>query len=206
VNNGLPTQSYPSAFADCDDALFVHFPSEGMFASTDHGQHWTVANNGMPEDQQVLGHASIGTTTLLATTNGVFTSSDQGQLWIPINEGLLNLHTSSIVAWNDTLYVGTFSNGIWKRGVAESTVAVPDQALSVENAPFFPNPASHRIHDTGDLDGKEFWITDMTGRRLLSGLWHSAEGVDVSGLSTGSYLIMIRSARSVRVAKLLIQR
>jgi PKD repeat protein len=57
-----------------------------------------------------------------------------------------------------------------------------------------PNPAINTINlNTGiSLQGKEFFITDITGRRLIGGMMEG-NSIDISTLNAGIYILQIKN-------------
>jgi photosystem II stability/assembly factor-like uncharacterized protein len=93
--------------------LFAGTYNNGVFRSSDNGQHWTAANNGIKRKAaRALAANSAG---IFAGTDydGVFFSTDNGNTWIPRNTGLGDLHINSLFAANNgDIYAGT-SDGVY---------------------------------------------------------------------------------------------
>lgn len=89
----------------------------GILRSTDNGDTWVSANNGLPQlNRQIhsLSFNSVGH-IFAASDSGVFRSTDNGENWIPMNNGLSTLMTRTVlVNSNDTIFVGTNSEGVFR--------------------------------------------------------------------------------------------
>jgi photosystem II stability/assembly factor-like uncharacterized protein len=93
--------------------------AEGIFKSTDGGDTWKSANNGLTETAiSSLVIDPQNTTTIYASTStgGVFVSTNGGTSWSSMNEGLGGalVQTLAIDSKNPaTLYAGTQNSGVW---------------------------------------------------------------------------------------------
>ena len=168
-NNGLPTGSQVSAFASCDTALFAYLSVFGMYVSFDNGNQWNYAGNGLVANNSIRDFVSSGSKLFVTSDNGVFATSDYGLNWVGINNGLKNLDASSIEIFNDTLYVGSYGNGIWKRSIDDIQLNVEAYQESDHSLKIYPNPASDYIHVATNSNEAKFKLTDMIGREVLSG-------------------------------------
>jgi hypothetical protein len=64
----------------------------------------------------------------------------------------------------------------------------------------YPNPARSLIYLTGLTSLEQYYISDISGRILLSGAFNSA-GVDISDLDYGCYFIILYAAKGERITK-----
>ncbi len=55
----------------------------------------------------------------------------------------------------------------------------------------YPNHATKELHVDGRAQGSAYAVSDVTGKRLLSGMLSGSGSIDVSPLSAGLYLIQI---------------
>jgi hypothetical protein len=205
-NNGLPTDKEVLALANCDSAIFAYIRVNGMYVSFDNGNNWTNANNGLITNYTIRDFASIGSNLFVTSDSGVFVTNDFGQNWIAINNGLKNLNASSIKILNDTLYVGTFGNGIWKQSITDVHVSVQDYKEHDKTLKIYPNPASDYIHIASNSNKTRFKIIDMVGKEVLSGSLNSSNEINISGIKCGAYIVFIQFDKKVQMTKLLINR
>lgn len=92
--------------------LYAGTAGNGVFKSTDGGQHWQPANTGLTNTAvTALAIDPVNPTTLYASTdNGVFKSTDGAISWQAINTGLTNTSVAALAIdpVNPTiLYAGT---------------------------------------------------------------------------------------------------
>lgn len=200
-NNGLPIGE-PLALANCDSALFAYV--HGMYVSFDNGNNWAYANNGLITNYSICDFASRGTDLFVTTDFGVFATNNFGQHWFAINDGLKNLNVGSIKFLNDTLYVGTNGNGIWKLSMADIHLNVQEHQQSGNSIVIYPNPASDYIHVPANSGKANFKIIDMLGKEVISGMLNSDKEIDISGIQSGAYIVCIRFDNNIQTAKLLI--
>lgn len=205
-NNGLPTDTEPLSLASCDSALFTYTRVHGMYVSFDNGNNWTYANNGLVTNNSSLDYANSGSNLFVTTDYGVFATNDFGQNWVAINNGLKNLNASSIKILNDTLYVGTYGNGIWKQSITDIILNIQDYQQSDKLLNIYPNPSSDYIHVTTNSNKARFKITDMVGKEVLSGSLNSSNEINISGIKCGAYILFIQFDKKVQMTKLLINR
>jgi hypothetical protein len=204
-NNGLPIGE-PLALANCDSALFTYISVHGMYVSFDNGNNWTYANNGLVTNYSIRDFANSGSNLFVTSDYGVFATNDFGQNWVAINNGLKNLNTSSIKILNDTLYVGTYGNGIWKHSIADFHLNVQEYQQFDKSLKIYPNPASDYIHVATNSNNARFKITDMIGKEVMSGSLNSSNEINISGIKCGAYIVFIQFDKKVQTTKLLINR
>lgn len=205
-NNGLPTDREPLDFASCDSALFAYISVHGMYVSFDNGNNWTYANNGLVTNYSIRDFANSGSNLFVTSDYGVFATNDFGQNWVAINNGLKNLNTSSIKILNDTLYVGTYGNGIWKQSITDINLNVQDFQQSGKSIKVYPNPAYDYIHVATNSNKARFKIIDMVGKEVLSGSLNSSNEINISEIKCGAYIVFIQFDKKVLTTKLLINR
>ncbi|NOT35778.1 MAG: T9SS type A sorting domain-containing protein [Saprospiraceae bacterium] len=205
-NNGLPQDREPTALASSEAAFFAHISVHGMYVSFDNGNSWAYANNGLVTNYSIRDFASKGSIVFVTTDCGVFVTNDFGQNWFAINHGLINKNASSIKIFNDTLYVGTIGNGIWKRGISDIHVNVHEHQQSDKSLLVYPNPASEYIYVASAFTNARYKIVDMIGKEVQSGSLSSGIKINISGIQSGAYLVFIQFGKKFQTKKLLISR
>jgi hypothetical protein len=95
------------------DSVLIASSYRGLFRSTDHGNNWTYALNGLP-DSSVFKIAELNSNLLITTDSGFYRSTDLGQTWTDVSIG----HTYNDRGWNiftdgQYIYVCTYRNGIF---------------------------------------------------------------------------------------------
>ena len=66
----------------------------------------------------------------------------------------------------------------------------------------YPDPASDRIQLHGLTGGCTYAVLDEQGRVLLSGAIDAEQGIDVSALATGSYVLSLQSMNGSTLQRL----
>ncbi len=61
----------------------------------------------------------------------------------------------------------------------------------VKASGIYPNPAVKELRVSGRVEGGGYQISDVTGKRLMSGVLSNSGSIDVSTLSAGLYLIQV---------------
>ncbi|MEO0216899.1 MAG: hypothetical protein ABIL14_07785, partial [candidate division WOR-3 bacterium] len=91
-----------------------------IYKSTDGGNTWSVADNGLPQsDVIVLAVDPENPSIIFAGTynDGLFKSTNGAQSWSPMNNGLTNMRISAIAIDpnnSQIIYVGTSGGGVFK--------------------------------------------------------------------------------------------
>jgi photosystem II stability/assembly factor-like uncharacterized protein len=118
VNNGLPLvptdprrNSVVSSFVSIGNTIIVG-TLEGVYVSTDLGDHWTVSDSGIPHIY--VTSLTIKSGILFAGTEsaGIFRSADSAKSWELSGNGISYTGISAFLSDNDTLWVGTLQNGV----------------------------------------------------------------------------------------------
>lgn len=207
-NNGLPTDREPIDIAYCDSAIFTYVLAHGMYVSFDNGNNWTFASNGLNTgDFGIRDFANYGQHLFVSTENGVFVTSNYGQNWVECNDGLKNLNASAIKILNDTLYLGTYGNGIWKRAIEDISLFVSEYQNNSFNLKIYPNPANEYLKLESPYYGNFIiQIFDVMGRKIFSKSVETNETIDISNIPNGTYLITLKTKKNIKTKKLIINR
>lgn len=107
----------------------------GLFKSTDCGEHWRAMNAGLPNKSGVykLKIDSKSSNTLYAiTTTGLFKSKDGGEHWRKIETGLGGKYISSLtISASGELYMAIYPDGIFKSiDSGETWQALPSNPIA----------------------------------------------------------------------------
>ncbi len=209
-NNGLPQDREPLSLAFCDSALFAHILVHGMYVSFDNGNSWSYANNGLTPNPDIgfRDFVKYNTNLFIATENGVFITSNFGQNWYPLNSGLKNLNTTTIKIFNDTLYVGTYGNGVWKQAIANVALGVQDQQHSYELIKIFPNPFSSQTTLSTETPFKYATLSvdncfGQTVKRITN-ITGNTISISRDNLPTGLYFISLTDSNKTYATKIII--
>lgn len=209
-NTGLPTDLPPGSIVYCEGALFTYVEPRGMYVSLNNGYTWSLANNGSPEiSYSIRGFTYKNSNLFIATEEGVFMTSDYGQHWISINDGLKNIDTRSILLANDTLFVGTNGNGIWKQALSTIIVKSKDIEGSFDHFTIFPNPFSTQttLQTTKFLNNGTLKVYNSMGQEVaqLNNIVGQSISFNRGHLVSGLYVIRItENNKLIGVKKLII--
>lgn len=94
-----------------DNQYIYTCTSQGVFRSSDNGESWIPKNTGL---NNLLSHGIINTGSLLVHVGpgGVSISNNQGENWVPA--GLTGTDVRCVTHIQDTLFVGTNGQGLYK--------------------------------------------------------------------------------------------
>ena len=206
ANNGLPTDREVNALAHSSDALYAYVYVHGMYVSKNNGQSWTKATNGLDTDRGIRSFAYQDKNIFVSTEKGVYYTDDYGQKWNLLNDGLINVNTSSIVILEDTLYVGTYGNGIWKYDIKTIPLS-SSEPTTIDHLAIYPNPALNDIKiGLPTYQNSEIHIFDLMGRKIFSQRILKSETVDISRIPNGTYIISLKLNDKIKSDKLIISR
>ncbi len=115
----LPVDGEVNTLAISDSVIFAGTDGEGIFASTDNGEHWNSMNEGL---QNKFIHTIFinGTALFAGTEAGASRSTNNGVSWSTINSGLSDNGVWSFAARHSTPNDSTIFAGTWS-GVYKST-------------------------------------------------------------------------------------
>ena len=126
-NNGLPPK-FDAAFrlVKSGDDTYVGTDAAGVFKSTDYGDSWFSANNGIYAANTVgISFDNEGSIYAACWSNGVYKSTDKGQTWELKNEGFTTSYVYSIISDdNGILLAGTDHGAFRSTNKGESWVQI----------------------------------------------------------------------------------
>lgn len=103
---GLDEVNFTS-FVSLGTTLFTGNVGSGVHFTTNNGQSWTEANNGLT-DKSVQALVVSGNRLLAGTrSGGIFISGDNGQHWVQSNTGLTDLDVDALIVSGTTILAGT---------------------------------------------------------------------------------------------------
>jgi photosystem II stability/assembly factor-like uncharacterized protein len=102
---------------------------EGIYFSTDNGEHWDSAGY----STTACAFASTGTDIFAATgKNGILHSTDFGKTWTPTGPGIANRHVASLAAYGASIFAGTDSGWVYLSSDTGTTWATIGTGLSAD--------------------------------------------------------------------------
>ena len=115
ANTGL-TESWSRSLMHFNGVLYAG-EWEGLFYTTDMGEHWTEMRNGLPFGLPITDVENDGINIYVTTDQyGVYRSTNNGASWTEINSGITGIYTKSVealTAKENSIYIGTW-NGVFK--------------------------------------------------------------------------------------------
>jgi len=133
----LPDSNILSLSVTKDDGLLVGTVSQGVFFSSDSGDHWIKISQSIPDmNIQAIAVDSSGNYIIGTSQKNVFRSTDQGAHWTNISGGALTGFLRSIVVNKaGVIFIGAYNQGIIKttnNGAKWDHLAsgLPDSAIS----------------------------------------------------------------------------
>lgn len=209
-STGLPNAVY-SMFVARNGNLLVQSGDPGhvgeLFSSIDHGEHWEpLKPNGMGPNYfvtKIIEDTSGQYVALVQADNfmsGVYISSDGGKNWERIIDGLPDIEfgatPNNLIVTPDDKIICATSKGLYTWGesiVTESESSLPDYKV-------YPNPASDFIIIEGGETSPskiEFYTQSGTKIKTIQTMESSLPfQVDLTDLSSGTYLITITTSKA----------
>lgn len=195
-DNGLPTDREIIGLAYCQGAIFAYVYVYGMYVSLDNGNTWNLSTNGLDLEygNGITSFAPSGENLFITTVNGIYYTNNYGQNWYSINSGLINKKIRDIEIFNDTLFVGTIGNGVWKCAINDIPVSLTDIISENNSIHIYPNPAADFIQISNKTGNRTLLISifDLSGRKILSEKSVNNE-LNISEIKDGTYIISIIS-------------
>jgi photosystem II stability/assembly factor-like uncharacterized protein len=201
LDNGLPNAIQINQLFFSNSVLLAG-TSGGLYKSVDLGESWSLISSGVTSNLNVKSFAQMGGLLFLGSQNGVYQSNNMGDNWFSINQGLSNqLFVTSMNAQNNYLFVGASGNIFRNESFPLSTGQTDDfqnTALIV-----YPNPTIDRVAIVGNQSElKSITFFDLHGRHVKTIKGEENE-IDVSDLPSGTYSILITTAKNNTVQKLI---
>ncbi len=212
INGGLPTKIWHSLAVE-GNTLFAGTDTGRIYKSTNLGDSWVIANNGIPNTADVRSLAISGQNIFAGTSgHGLYVSKDGGNTWATKNDGLeFPVGISKIYVSGNDVLIGTTNQSVWRRamsellGVQNISSEVPASYLLKQNYPnpfnpttkirfavpslSFPHVSSGNpvLLIVYDIMGRE--VQTLVNERLQAGTYEAT--FDGSNLSSGVYFYKI---------------
>lgn len=159
----------------------------GVLISVDHGDTWTLMDNGPPNIVDCF-HIS-GPDIFAGTYHGIYVSSDTGQSWSSINAGLITTTINVLACKDSFLFAGTETGGLYRSADEGDTWVqsglrmskTPINSLAVTDQYIFSGTTRgvYRSSNNGDT-----WISVNLG--LPGEGWTTSLAVSGSNLFAGT--------------------
>ncbi|NTV83852.1 MAG: T9SS type A sorting domain-containing protein [Bacteroidales bacterium] len=137
----------------------------------------------------------------------MFLTSDYGKSWVACNNGLKNTNAGPVKLLNDTLYVGTYGNGVWKQAMDNIELSISGIRDQQTGLKIIPNPASDyfRLDLNENITGN-IKVLDLTGRVVLSEKINSTDLVSLEEIPEGIYIVVFMSDQELFTGKLTVKK
>lgn len=191
---------------------------DGVFLTTDNGVNWTTVNSGLAY-KNINGLAVSGQKIFAATENGgVYYSSNFGASWTALNDGLpSNTSARTIVADENSIYVGTAAGVVWSRSVSGIPTSVGEKQRSVVNGftleQNFPNPFNPVTSITFSMNTPgmvSLTVYNILGEQIavlvndnLTSGFHSVR-FDASSFASGIYFYTVRTQNVIETKRMVL--
>ena len=207
-NQGLPLDREVESLFQCKDALFAFVDVHGIYISTDNGNSWERTDDQIP-GYYISSSASSGNNMFVTTNFSVYYSKDLGKTWHDIRSNLSRgTSVGPLAISNDTIYLGTYGNGVWKHSLAGMPLAGAEIMSPVSPALIYPNPSSGMINL--DINESELpasiTVHNLEGKQVWSGNCSSNKQIDLQHLDRGMYIIHAGTSTRAYASRLLIMR
>lgn len=219
LSNDLPDEYVTAVLPSPDniDKVYVSFSaykendnSPHIFRSTDRGETWQDISGDLPllaiNDIYVLPMHNDAV-ILVATDGGVFITKDSGTHWhrlgtmpvIPVYDLAYNEVKNEIIA-------GTFARSIMTYSLDDINIFInptEDYKIPDRNIVISPNPASNLFKiqiKHHNLNKKQTFLSiyDINGKEVHTQLMaHNQQQVDISQLSEGIYMLLIKEEKTI---------
>ncbi len=188
ANIGLTSTSV-LALAKKGNTIFAG-TSIGVFASSNSGGSWIPMNNGISGSHTIKSLIVKNNIIFTGTehwNSDVYYSLDYGSSWvntnIPVSQGKLSLAIS-----NDTLFVGTYQDGIWKSAISV-LVGIKKTISNTNQFIIYPNPAKDILTIESILN-LSIEISNMQGQIIYQQIFEQGKTeINISKFSKGIYII-----------------
>ncbi|MBZ0256915.1 hypothetical protein K8I31_12690 [bacterium] len=117
-DQGASTQIRINAFVANSNLIFAG-SDNGLYLSRDQGKNWDVLFVEPTLSVRILCLESVGKTIYAGTDQGLYLSNNLGQTWRPASNQFQQYKILSLHKADNSLYIGTNRNGVWKMKAGE---------------------------------------------------------------------------------------
>jgi photosystem II stability/assembly factor-like uncharacterized protein len=164
-----------TAIAANNNTIFAGTWEDGVFRFDDGDSNWIAVNNGLT-NPIIYSLVAIDTNVFAGTSSGVFLSTDNGDFWNNTGGSLSDKQIQTLAIGGSDLIAGTFSDGVWRRSLAEMIATgilnndnrIPSHFALRQN---FPNPFNPNTTISFSLPAKaivSLKVFDILGREVAS--------------------------------------
>lgn len=195
-STGLPPTDYVCYMERLGDRLFATFPNR-VFQAVEGDSLWVASDFGIPGNSGPFFDLEYdGQRFYICNGRRVWSSVD-GMNWTDFSTGLPSLTGnyifSSMALVDSVLYFGTWGHGVWKRSLTGNPLGAESAAVPGPSMILYPNPARDRLRWTGGMEPHAVQCWNLMGQQMAVTL--TGDGIDVSGLPAGAYVIRLQGRR-----------
>jgi hypothetical protein len=214
--NYLPTKIWHSLAVE-GNTLFAGTDSGRIYKSTNLGDNWVSASNGIPGMANVISLAISGQNIIAGTLNhGIYFSKDNGDTWASKNDGLeFPVAISTIFVSGNDVLIGTDDQSVWRRslseiiGIQNISTEIPTKYSMGQNYPNPFNPITNFKFSIINSEQVKLIVYDIMGRevqtlvneRLSAGTYETT--FDGSMLPSGVYFYKLSTGKFTETKRML---
>jgi photosystem II stability/assembly factor-like uncharacterized protein len=173
INGNLPSKVWFSIAVE-GNTLFAGTDTGRIYKSTNLGDNWVSASNGIPGMAKVISLAINGQNIFAGTlSHGLYVSKDGGNTWATKNDGLVfPVGITAIYISGNDIFIGTTIQSVWRRtlsellGVQNISTEVPAKFSLSQNYPNPFNSSSNLKFQTSKLGNVKISVYDVMGREV----------------------------------------
>lgn len=169
---------------------FTTGKKSGLYKSTDSGLTWNIGKNKM--DSIISNNVIASGTSLFFAYSGVgvFEMPNESGNWLLYGDSLNFPEYTLFKKLENSFYVGTRGFGLYR---------LPFNNLDIENnntlneINLYPNPSNNYINFENDDIESVYYISNILGSKMKTGIAKSHNRIDISDMPNGKYFLNINS-------------
>ena len=209
-------------FCSTNNTLFAFLSSgaikesNGLYRSTNLGLSWTQvyqADDGIAWPYlSIRSHAGCDSTLAIVTKKCLLLTYDNGDHWEEIEYPSEARAFSAAAISRDTIFLSSLNigyggaQGIWKHPLKGINLGASDDTSTQISIRLYPNPASNYIIIGGTEPNLlcKLSIYVLTGKIIISSMVRADEPINIERVTSGLYMVQIKTGKNTSVQKLLI--
>jgi hypothetical protein len=195
-------------------ATYSNYGTNSIFLSTNKGVSWTLVERNLSAHSirsAAIAEDNGETTFFVGTARGLYSSTDPTSVdWVreaPTQIGFAVVSDLKYRPSDNKLLIGTHGNGMYEATIS-STLGVDDFNSISNLMKLYPNPVENDLNvKLPQSDGARisYTISNLSGQTISKGILDK-ENVDVSQLTTGMYILQLKTNDGRKGAKSFIKK